>query len=153
LGTPQPEPTYLPVLFFENFSESGGTLLRVVFSHKDIANPVGASRPRVTEHLARLEREKFAAHAPDAEASFGFTLQASRKALNFKTHSAFRFEASHWTRGDDANFILPLILRNFRMVRKMRLTLSHEVLGKSHFEPAAAYAEPAARICYRAAMR
>ena len=39
--------------------ESRGTLLRVCFSHKDIANLVGASRPRVTEHLLRLEREKF----------------------------------------------------------------------------------------------
>jgi CRP-like cAMP-binding protein len=39
--------------------ESRGTLLRVSFSHKDIANLVGATRPRVTEHLARLEREKF----------------------------------------------------------------------------------------------
>jgi len=39
--------------------ESRGTLLRVAFSHKDIANLVGASRPRVTEHLARLEHEKF----------------------------------------------------------------------------------------------
>jgi hypothetical protein len=39
--------------------ESRGTLLRVAFSHKNIANLVGASRPRVTEHLARLEREKF----------------------------------------------------------------------------------------------
>lgn len=39
--------------------ESRGTLLRVSFSHKDIANLVGASRPRVIEHLARLEREKF----------------------------------------------------------------------------------------------
>jgi CRP-like cAMP-binding protein len=39
--------------------ESRGTLLRVSFSHKDIANLVGASRPRVTEHLARLERESF----------------------------------------------------------------------------------------------
>ena len=29
------------------------------FSQKDIANLVGASRPRVTEHLARLEREAF----------------------------------------------------------------------------------------------
>jgi CRP-like cAMP-binding protein len=37
--------------------ESRGTLLRVSFSQKDIANLVGASRPRVTEHLARLERE------------------------------------------------------------------------------------------------
>ncbi len=39
--------------------ESRGTLLRVSFSHNDIANLVGASRPRVTEHLARLEREQF----------------------------------------------------------------------------------------------
>ena len=27
--------------------------------HTDIANLVGASRPRTTEHLARLERESF----------------------------------------------------------------------------------------------
>jgi CRP-like cAMP-binding protein len=39
--------------------ESRGTLLRVSFGHNDIANLVGASRPRVTEHLARLERETF----------------------------------------------------------------------------------------------
>jgi len=39
--------------------ESRGTLLRVAFSHKDIAELVGASRPRVTEHLARLERDRF----------------------------------------------------------------------------------------------
>ncbi len=32
-------------------------LLRVSFSHQDIADLVGASRPRVTEHLAQLERE------------------------------------------------------------------------------------------------
>ena len=38
--------------------ESRGTLLRVSFSHKDIANLVGASRPRVTEHIAQLERER-----------------------------------------------------------------------------------------------
>jgi len=39
--------------------DTRGTLLRVSFSHKDIASLVGASRPRVTEHLARLEREDF----------------------------------------------------------------------------------------------
>ena len=39
--------------------ESRGTLLRVPFSHKDIGNLVGATRPRVTEHLARLEKERF----------------------------------------------------------------------------------------------
>jgi DNA-binding Lrp family transcriptional regulator len=37
--------------------ESRGTLLRPSFSHQDIADLVGASRPRVTEHLAKLERE------------------------------------------------------------------------------------------------
>jgi CRP/FNR family transcriptional regulator len=39
--------------------ESRGTLLTVPLSHKDIADLVGASRPRVTEHLAELERERF----------------------------------------------------------------------------------------------
>jgi hypothetical protein len=39
--------------------ESRGTLLRVAFSHKDIAELVGASRPRVTEHMAQLERDRF----------------------------------------------------------------------------------------------
>jgi CRP-like cAMP-binding protein len=37
--------------------EARGTLLKIVLSHKQIANLVGASRPRVTEHLARLEGE------------------------------------------------------------------------------------------------
>jgi CRP-like cAMP-binding protein len=37
--------------------ESRGTLLRAGFSHQDIADLVGASRPRVTEHLAQVERE------------------------------------------------------------------------------------------------
>lgn len=39
--------------------ESRGTLLRASFSHKDIADLVGASRPRVTEHLAQLEHDRF----------------------------------------------------------------------------------------------
>jgi len=39
--------------------ESRGTLLTVSLSHKEIADLVGASRPRVTEHLAELERERF----------------------------------------------------------------------------------------------
>jgi CRP-like cAMP-binding protein len=38
-------------------AESRGTLLRASFSHQDIADLVGATRPRVTEHLALLERE------------------------------------------------------------------------------------------------
>jgi hypothetical protein len=37
--------------------ESRGSLLRVLFSHQDLVDLVGASRPRVTEHLAQLERE------------------------------------------------------------------------------------------------
>lgn len=39
--------------------ESRGTLLRESFSHQDIAELVGASRPRVTEHLAQLEHDSF----------------------------------------------------------------------------------------------
>ena len=38
--------------------DARGTLLTVSFSHKDIASIVGASRPRVTEHLGRMERDK-----------------------------------------------------------------------------------------------
>jgi len=38
-------------------ADSRGTLLRIAISHSHLANLVGASRPRVTEHLARLERE------------------------------------------------------------------------------------------------
>ncbi len=37
--------------------EARGTLLKIVLSHKQLANLVGASRPRVTEHLAKLEDE------------------------------------------------------------------------------------------------
>ena len=37
--------------------DSRGTLLKASFSHQDIAELVGASRPRVTEHLAVLERQ------------------------------------------------------------------------------------------------
>ena len=43
--------------------DSRGTLLKVAFSHKDIASLVGASRPRVTEHLAQLERDRFVVRA------------------------------------------------------------------------------------------
>jgi CRP-like cAMP-binding protein len=38
-------------------ADSRGTLLEVSFSHRDIADLVGASRPRVTEQLAQMERE------------------------------------------------------------------------------------------------
>jgi DNA-binding GntR family transcriptional regulator len=37
--------------------DSGGRLLRYQLSHQEIAELVGATRPRITEHLARLERE------------------------------------------------------------------------------------------------
>jgi CRP-like cAMP-binding protein len=39
--------------------ESRGTLLTLSLSHNEIANLVGASRPRVTEHLAQFERDRF----------------------------------------------------------------------------------------------
>jgi len=38
-------------------ADSRGTLMAVLFSHRNIADLVGASRPRVTEQLAQLERE------------------------------------------------------------------------------------------------
>jgi CRP-like cAMP-binding protein len=38
-------------------ADSRGTLLRIAVSHEHLANLVGASRPRITEHLARLERD------------------------------------------------------------------------------------------------
>lgn len=37
--------------------DSRGTLLRIFLSHRDLAGLVGATRPRVTEHIAELERE------------------------------------------------------------------------------------------------
>jgi Crp-like helix-turn-helix domain len=37
--------------------DSRGTLLTVSFTHQDIASLVGASRPRVTEHLGQMERD------------------------------------------------------------------------------------------------
>jgi CRP-like cAMP-binding protein len=37
--------------------DARGTLLPVSLSHKDIAGIVGASRPRVTEHLEQMERD------------------------------------------------------------------------------------------------
>ena len=42
--------------------ESRGTLLRITLSHKDLAGLVGASRPRVTEHLAEFAREHLLIH-------------------------------------------------------------------------------------------
>jgi hypothetical protein len=38
--------------------DSRGMLLTISFSHKDIASIVGASRPRVTEHLDQMERDR-----------------------------------------------------------------------------------------------
>jgi CRP-like cAMP-binding protein len=38
-------------------ADSRGTLLRVAVSQRHLANLVGASRPRVSEHMARLERD------------------------------------------------------------------------------------------------
>jgi len=55
-------PTLLTLLELSSefgIEESRGTLLRVAVSHKDIAELVGASRPRVTEHMAQLERDRF----------------------------------------------------------------------------------------------
>lgn len=39
--------------------DSRGVLLGILLSQAELAELVGASRPRVTEHLAELEREHF----------------------------------------------------------------------------------------------
>ena len=39
-------------------ADACGTMLGIPISHKDIANIVGASRPRITEHLAQMERDQ-----------------------------------------------------------------------------------------------
>jgi hypothetical protein len=44
------------VLF--GIADSRGTLLGIPISHKDLAGIVGASRPRITEHLAQMERDQ-----------------------------------------------------------------------------------------------
>ena len=49
--------TLLELCIDFGIADSRGTFLRVAVSQLDLANLVGASRPRVTEHLARLERE------------------------------------------------------------------------------------------------
>jgi CRP-like cAMP-binding protein len=51
--------------------ESRGALLRASFSHQDIADLVGASRPRVTEHLAQLEREHLVIRRPAIDCARG----------------------------------------------------------------------------------
>jgi len=43
-------------------ADSRGTLLRIAVSQRHLANLVGASRPRVTEHLAGLERDGLLIH-------------------------------------------------------------------------------------------
>jgi CRP/FNR family cyclic AMP-dependent transcriptional regulator len=39
-------------------ADARGTMLGIPISHNDIANIVGASRPRITEHLAQMERDQ-----------------------------------------------------------------------------------------------
>jgi CRP-like cAMP-binding protein len=49
--------TLLQLCSMFGVKESRGTLLRVFLSHNDLAGLVGASRPRVTEHIEKFERE------------------------------------------------------------------------------------------------
>jgi len=50
--------TLLQLCSIFGVTESRGTILRVALSHKDLAGLVGATRPRVTEHIAAFERER-----------------------------------------------------------------------------------------------
>ncbi|MGB0062630.1 Crp/Fnr family transcriptional regulator [Candidatus Binatus sp.] len=49
--------TLLQLCSIFGVQESRGMLLRVLLTHKDLAGLVGASRPRVTEHMEKFERE------------------------------------------------------------------------------------------------
>ena len=49
--------TLLQLCSMFGVKDSRGTLLRVFLSHNDLAGLVGATRPRVTEHIAEFERE------------------------------------------------------------------------------------------------
>ena len=49
--------TLLQLCSIFGVKESRGTLLRVFLSHNDLAGLAGATRPRVTEHIAEFERE------------------------------------------------------------------------------------------------
>ncbi len=49
--------TLLQLCSIFGVKESRGMLLRVFLSHKDLAGLVGASRPRVTEHIEEFARE------------------------------------------------------------------------------------------------
>jgi CRP-like cAMP-binding protein len=77
--------------------ESRGTLLRVTFSHNDIAELVGASRPRVTEHLARLERDRFLVR--DGRRLF---VQVAKLSDSMTLHAASRERSNVNERSEDA---------------------------------------------------
>ena len=49
--------TLLQLCAIFGVKESRGTLLRICLSHNDLAGLAGATRPRVTEHIAEFERE------------------------------------------------------------------------------------------------
>jgi CRP-like cAMP-binding protein len=49
--------TLLQLCSIFGVKESRGTLLRVFLSHNDLAGLVGATRPRVSEHIAEFERQ------------------------------------------------------------------------------------------------
>ena len=66
--------------------DSRGTLLPVSFSHKDIASIVGASRPRVTEHLQQMERDHLLFRQGRQFIVSGEKLSSSLAARQFRTH-------------------------------------------------------------------
>jgi CRP/FNR family cyclic AMP-dependent transcriptional regulator len=66
--------------------DSRGTLLPVSFSHKDIASIVGASRPRVTEHLQQMERDRLLFRQGRRFIVCAEKLSSSLAARQFRTH-------------------------------------------------------------------
>lgn len=66
--------------------DSRGTLLTVSFSHKDVASIVGASRPRVTEHLQQMERDHLLFRQGRQFIVSDEKLSSSLAARQFRTH-------------------------------------------------------------------
>jgi CRP-like cAMP-binding protein len=92
--------------------DSRGALLPLSFSHKDIAGIVGASRPRVTEHLAQMERDHLllrqgrrfivdTAKLSGSLASDSLIRTERRTALKRMTAASSRVRYTPWSKGSN----------------------------------------------------
>jgi CRP-like cAMP-binding protein len=81
--------TLLQLCSIFGVKESRGTLLRVFLSHKDLAGLVGASRPRVTEHIEEFAREHIIIRQGRQMIVCVDKLESSLDVSRFETRSSF----------------------------------------------------------------